>query len=222
MKFAPYAACALLALASGAAGAQTTVRAGAVHLGLNVDSPNLSATGPAFLTPQPAGLDVRNASTVLLSVSHRINEHWDAELVLGVPPRHDVTGTGTLAPMGVVSRVRQAAPTAFLNYSFGAASDALRAFVGVGLNYTRFYDATSTANGDLASGGPTRIMLSKSTGAAAQLGMTYRFDRSWSLCASIARADVESKLTATTGSIERSTTLKFNPTALSAALGYTF
>ncbi len=208
--------------ASTGASAQTTVRAGAVHIGLDVSSPNLTATGPAFLSPSPAGLDVRDKSTVLFSVSQRINESWDAELVLGVPPRHDVIGTGALAPFGVVSRVKQAAPTAFLNYSFGKTSDALRPFIGVGVNFTRFYNAASTANGDLASGGPTKIVLTNSTGVAGQLGVNYRIDGAWSFCASVVRADVESRLTATTGSIERKTTLKFNPTAISAALGYTF
>jgi outer membrane protein len=222
MKYHHYALCAFLAAVSGAACSQTTVRLGAVHIGLSVDSPNLTSNGPDFLTPQPAGLDVGNKSTVLFSVSQRINAHWDAELVLGVPPRHDVIGTGTLAPIGVVSRVRQAAPTAFLNYSFFEPSAAFRPFLGVGVNYTRFYDAESTAAGSLASGGPTRIVLSKSTGAAAQAGFTWKFDPHWSLCASVARADVESNLTATTGSIERKTVLKFNPTAISAAVGYTF
>jgi outer membrane protein len=222
MKLHHFALCAFLAALSGAACSQTTVRLGAVHIGLSVDSPNLTSNGPAFLTPQPAGLDVRDKSTLLFSVSQRINEHFDAEIVLGVPPRHDVVGTGTLAPFGTISRVRQAAPTAFLNYSFFEGSAAFRPFVGVGVNYTRFYDAASTASGDLASGGPTRIVLTKSTGMAAQAGFTYKFDQRWSLCASVVRADVESDLTATTGSIERKTNIKFNPTAVSASLGYTF
>jgi outer membrane protein len=222
MKLNQFALCAFLAALAGAASAQTTVRVGAIHIGLDVKSPDLTSNGPAFLTPQPAALDVRNASTLLFSVSHRIDAHWDAELILGVPPRHDVVGKGTLAPFGVISRVRQAAPTAFLNYSFGAAGDALRPFLGLGVNYTRFYDAESSESGNLASGGPTRIVLSKSTGLAAQAGLNYKFGERYSLCVSVAKADVESDLTATTGSIERKTHIKFNPTAVSAALGYTF
>lgn len=222
MKHHHFALCAMLAALAGTASAQTTVRVGAIHIGLDVKSPNLTSNGPDFLTPQPAAIDVRNASTLLVSVSQRINEHWDAEVILGLPPRHDVVGKGTLAPFGTVSRVRQAAPTAFLNYSFGAAGDALRPFVGVGVNYTRFYDAESSAAGNLASGGPTRIVLTKSTGMAAQAGATYKFGQHYSLCVSVARADVESDMTATTGSIERKTHIKFNPTAVSAAFGYTF
>ncbi|MRV71260.1 outer membrane beta-barrel protein [Duganella sp. FT92W] len=213
----------VLALASGGVLAQdTTIGLGAAHIFVNAKSPNLSSNGPAFLTPQPAGIDVKDATTVLITVTRRLDDHWYGELALGVPPRQEVIGAGTLAPFGVIAKVKQAAPTAFLNYRFGAAGSALRPFVGVGLNYTRFYDAASTTSGSLASGGPTKIQLSKSTGLAAQAGVNYQFDKTWSLCLSVIAADVESDMTATTGSIERKTHIKFNPRVLGVAVGYSF
>ena len=215
----------LLALCavSGAAAAQDyTVGVGVAHIKINSKSPELSSNGPAFLTPSPSGLDVGDATTLLITVKRKINDNWEAELAVGVPPNHKVHGTGRLAPYGVVSEVKQAAPTLLLNYKFGAPDSALRPFVGVGVNYTRFYDATSSETGNLASGGPTKIVLSKSTGLAAQAGLNYKFDNTWSLCVSVFRADVESDLTATTGSIERKTHIKFNPTVLGVAVGYSF
>lgn len=212
-----------LALASAGACAQnTTIAIGGAHIRVADKSASLSSNGPAFLTPQPAGLDVDDANTVIITVTRKINDNWDAELALGIPPKHKVKGTGTLAPYGVVSEVKQAAPTAFLNYNFGGAGDALRPFVGVGVNFTRFYDATSTDSGSLASGGPTKITLKNSTGMAAQLGAKYKFNSTWSACISLATAKVESELTATTGSIARKTTIDFNPSVLSMSLGYSF
>lgn len=209
-------------VSSGALAQDNTIGLGVAHIFVNAKSPNLSSNGPAFLTPQPAGIDVKDATTVLITVTRRINDNWYGELALGVPPKQDVIGTGTLAPFGVIAKVKQAAPTAFLNYRFGSVDSSLRPFVGVGVNYTRFYDATSTTSGSLASGGPTKIQLTKSTGMAAQMGMVYKFDKTWSICVSAIAADVESDMTATTGSIERKTHIKFNPRVLGAAVGYSF
>jgi outer membrane protein len=223
MKITFLASLIALGLASTGAMAQnTTIGVGLAHIYVDAKSPNLSSNGPAFLTPQPAGIDVKDATTLLITITHRINDNWYGELALGLPPKQDVIGTGTLAPFGVIAQVKQAAPTAFLNYRFGGVDNALRPFVGVGVNYTRFYDATSTDSGSLASGGPTKIQLTKSTGMAAQMGVNYKFDKNWSLCVSIIAADVESDMTATTGSIQRKTHIKFNPRVLGIAAGYSF
>ncbi len=223
MKIKHLASLIALGLASFSAAGQTfTVNVGGAYVKLDDKSANLSSNGPAFLTPQPAGLDVDDAKTVVVSIIAKINDHWEAQAALGIPPSHKVMGTGTLAPFGVVSKVKQFAPTAFLNYKFGAPADTLRPFVGLGVNFTRFYDAESTGSGSLASGGPTKITLKNSAGMAAQVGVNYKFDRVWSACVSLATAKVESEMTATTGSISRQTTIDFRPAVLSMSVGYSF
>lgn len=223
MKIKHLASFIALGLASFSAfGQNYTISAGAGYIKLNDKSANLSSNGPAFLTPQPAAIDVDDTSTVILSFTAKINDRWDAQLAVGVPPEHKVMGKGTLAPYGVVSKVKQAAPTVFLNYKFGAASDALRPFVGVGVNFTRFFDAESTDSGTLASGGPTKITLKNSAGMAAQAGINYKFNNTWSANVALATAKVESEMTATTGSISRQTTIDFRPTVLTICLGYSF
>lgn len=223
MKITQFTACAVLGLASVSAySQQNTVRAGLIDLTIHSDAPNLSTNGPAFLTPQPAGLTVENAATLLLGYTRRLNEHLDIDVVLGLPPRHDVKGTGMLAPFGAIARVKQAAPTVFLNYNFGAPENKFRPFLGVGLNYTHFFDAQSTSAGNLASGGPTKIELSDSFGLAAQVGASYKVTDQWSLIGSVATAKVKSDMTATTGSIERKTTIDFRPVVYTLGLGYSF
>ncbi len=223
MKFTQFTACAMLGLASVSAySQQNTVRAGLIDLTIHSESPNLSTNGPAFLTPQPAGLTVENATTLLLGYTRKLNEHLDIDVVLGLPPRHDVKGTGMLAPFGVIAKVKQAAPTVFLNYNFGAPENKFRPFVGVGFNYTHFFDAQSTNSGNLASGGPTKIELSDSFGLAAQVGASYKLTDQWSLVGSVATAKVKSDMTATTGSIERKTTIDFRPVVYTLGLAYSF
>ena len=223
MKIHHFAACALLGMTSLAAHSQqNTVRVGAARIMVHSESADFTSNGPAFLTPQPAGVSIADASTLLLSYSRALDDHWDVELALGAPPSQEVLGRGTLAPFGVIAKVKQAGPTVFLNYTFGAKDSKLRAFVGVGANHTRFYDGKSTDSGMLASGGPTRIELTNSTGAAGQVGLDYHFDPRWSLHASVVKVKVKSKLTATTGSIERKTEIDFKPIVATLCLGFSF
>ena len=223
MKITPLAVCAILGLASQAAySQQNTVRLGIASITIHSESPNLSSNGPAFLTPQPAGITVGDATTLLLSYSRKIDDHWDIELAAGLPPSHDVYGTGRLAPFGVTAKVKQAGPTLFANYNFGAPENKFRPFVGAGVNFTKFYDGRSTDSGNIATGGPTKIRLSNSVGPAAQVGASYKLDERWSICGSIVVAKVKSDLTVTTGSIERTTTIDFRPVVYTLALGYSF
>lgn len=223
MKKIQFATCALLALASASALAyDNTVRMGAANISIHSKSPDFTSNGPAFLTPQPAGLNVGNANTLLLGYVRRITDHIDVELAAGLPPQHNVYGRGMMAPYGVIAKVKQRAPTVFVNYNFGAPGDKLRPFVGLGVNYTQFFDANSTASNNIATGGPTKIDLSESFGLAGQLGLSYKLADRWSLNASLATANVKTNMTATTGSIERKTTIDFRPVVFSMSVGYSF
>ncbi len=223
MKIIPFAVCAVLGFTSFATHAQqNTVRFGIANVTIHSQSPNLSSNGPAFLTPQPAGISIGDATTLVGSYTRTLDDHWGVDVLLGWPPSHDVYGTGRLAPFGVTAKVKQAGPTVMLNYNFGAAADKLRPFVGAGVNFTRFFDGRSTESGNIATGGPTKIRLSDSVGLALQAGVIYKLDERWSICASIVAAKVKADMTATTGSIERTTTIDFRPVVYTVGLGYSF
>jgi len=223
MKLKHIALCTALGLAAVAAHAGDNIfKVSVANITVHSESPDFTATGPAFLTPQPAGVTVGNATTVTFSYARRFDDNWDAEFILGIPPKHDVNGRGTLAPYGVVSQIKQAAPTAFLNYSFGKAGDTWRPFVGLGVNFTNFFSRNSTDSGNLASGGPTKITLSNSTGLAYQAGVSMKIDQMWSVCASVAGADVKTDMVASTGAIDRSTRLNLRPVVYSVGVAYSF
>ncbi|MFZ6772683.1 OmpW/AlkL family protein [Undibacterium sp. SXout7W] len=223
MKKIQFSVCVLFALSSASVLAQdNTFRAGMINLGLHSQSPDLTSNGPAFLTPQPAGVTVGNATTILFGFTRKLTDHFDLDIVMGLPPKHDVYGRGTLAAYGITAKVKQRAPTAFINYNFGDVTNKFRPFVGLGVNYTQFFDATSTPLGDIATGGPTKIQLKESYGFAAQIGASYKFTDRWSIVGSVATAEVKSDMTATTGSIERKTTINFRPVVLTLGIGYSF
>lgn len=201
---------------------KNSVNFGFLHIGVHSKSDDFTSNGPAFLTPQPAGLTVGNANTLKFGYTRHLSDKWNLEFVAGLPPKHKVYGRGTLAPYGVIAEVKQMAPTVFLNYNFGDASDSFRPFVGVGLNYTKFIDRETTPISRIATGGPTSIKLTDSFGVAAQIGVNYKLTDRWVITASVAVADVQSDLTSTTGSIERKTSIDFRPVVAGIGLGYRF
>lgn len=221
------AVCTLLAC-SGAM-AQYTVQVGGAYVDPNSSAG--TATGP--LTPLGAiSLTVKPQSTIFLSVAREINDNWDVQLALGLPPVHDVAFKVTKAsalPASVaaqegviIGKVTQMAPTLFANYKFGEAGKTFRPFVGVGVNYTKFEPAESTQANDAINGGPTRIKLDDSWGLALQAGVTYQIDKKWSVSGTYTTADVKTTVTTNTLGIERKVNVTFAPNVFIFALGYSF
>lgn len=221
---------ALALAASGSALAQSVT----VKLGLvNID-PHSSATAVAgpFTPLDTLSLKVQSQSTLFFSASTPLNDQWEAELALGVPPTHDVALVilkPTSVPASVAAldgsiaaKVRQVAPTLFANYKFGDSSSQIRPFVGIGVNYTKFDKTESTSVNDAVNGGPTTIKLKDSVGLAAQLGITAKLGGPWSLTGAWSTARVNTKMTTNTLGIERTADIVFHPSVLTLALGYSF
>jgi len=122
----------------------------------------------------------------------------------------------------VVAGVRQWAPTLFLNYKFGDKTNALRPWVGVGINHTTFKSSTNAVGNELYHDGAVRVKLSDSTGLAFQTGVTYQFDPNWSLQASWMTAAVKHNLTTYTDHSSQKATYRFHPSVFAAVVAYSF
>ena len=216
-------------LASSGAMAQYTIQLGGAYIDPQSSAGN--ARGP--LTPLDAiSLTVKPQSTLFFAVTREINDQWDVQLAMGVPPVHDVAFKVTKAsalPASVaaqdgviISKVTQVAPTLFANYKIGEASSAFRPFIGIGLNYTMFSPAETTAANDAINGGPTKIKLSDSWGLAAQFGATYKLDKQWSVSGAFSTADVRTTTTTNTLGVERKVDIRFTPNVFILAVGYSF
>lgn len=212
-------------LAAGLAAAQThSFYLGGAHIDVRAKAPALEG-GPAV--PAPGGLlEVGDASTTGFGYVYHATPQWSVEVALGIPPRHKVYGRGFLEPFGQISSVKQLPPTVFVNYHFGEILPRLSPLVGLGVNYTKFSGAHSTASGDAASGGSTKITLTDSWGLAAHAGLSFRIDQNWALVGTVAMANVKSDMKAVTstrtGDVTRTTTIDFRPIAYTLSLGYSF
>lgn len=219
---------ALLGTACGVASAQQNT----IRFGFASVQPNSSAsdvTGP--FTPAGLSLKVQDATTPMFSYVREINDQWDIEFALGVPPKHDIAIVvrNAALPAGVQAlngqagaQVTQVAPTLFATYKFLDKNSTLRPFVGVGINYTRFRPADSTAAGNTLNGGPTSLNLEDSIGLAMHAGATYRLGGPWSVTAAVTTAQVKTKLTTNTLGIVRTADITFHPVVFTMALGYSF
>ncbi|RTL29527.1 MAG: hypothetical protein EKK47_12965 [Burkholderiales bacterium] len=287
MKFSTLTLAVLTSLAAGSVCAQTyTFKIGAGRIDPRATSGDIEGTlpdhaGGTVIAPPGNHLEVMPKSTLLFSIERAFDDHWAAELVLGVPPTHDVklrvgdsvkagaaqanaiftaaggSSAGTVIPylatnvysgLGAgavaaataaykqlataalissydgakVAKVRETAPTLFLNYKFLDASSALRPYVGVGINYTNF-KVTSTSAGDaLYSDGPVRISSTDSIGLAFQMGVNYKFDKNWLVSASWATAGVKNNVTIRTDNSQQNVSYRFHPSVFSLMVGYQY
>lgn len=227
-KIVTLAVAAALGLAASGAyaddGAPNEVRAGMYYVHFDTSATDIS--GP--YTPAGLGIHVDDIETLYLAYARTLSTHFVAELAFGYPPLTKTEGRGPAALGSVpyngqtISSARWFSPTLLFEYVFGDASTRLRPYVGVGANYTRFFDRQSTAAGDAASGGPTSITLPASVGPSATAGLSYEITDHFHVYASYSVAQVNTKLTADTAGILRTSEVHFWPNALVVSAGYSF
>lgn len=227
-KIVTLAVAAALGLAASGAyaddAAPNEVRVGVYFLHFDTNATDIS--GP--YTPAGLGIHVDNVETLYLAYTRTISTHFVAELAFGYPPLTKTEGRGP-ATLGsvpyngqTISTARWLSPTLLFEYVFGDESSRLRPYVGVGANYTKFYDRDSTAAGDAASGGPTSIALPSAIGPSATAGLSYAITDRFHVYASYSVAQVNTKLTADTAGILRTSEVHFWPNALVISAGYAF
>jgi outer membrane protein len=178
----------------------------------------------------PAGVNfkAKDLETLYFAYIRRLSSAFDVELAGGYPPLSKLEGRG-LASVGsvsyngqVIGSARWLSPTLFLEYKFLPESSKLRPYIGVGVNYTAFYDRDSNAQGNAANGGPTKLSLTSSVGPAGTVGLSYHISGHWHMYASYSIARVNTDLTTDTAGIERTAHIKFGPQALVVSGGYSF
>jgi outer membrane protein len=232
-KFTVRTRIALLATAVTVAGAaaaraddapNNSLRAGLYAVFYHATADDIS--GP--YVPAGVNIDAVDVATLYVAYVRTLSPHFDVELALGYPPITKTVGKGP-ATLGsvpyngqVISTARWLAPTALLEYVFLDQNSNLRPFIGVGVNYTSFFDRKSTAQGNAASGGPTRLSLTSSVGPAATMGLAYNYTKSWKFYASYSASEVKTKLRADTAGVIRTTHISFDPQALIFSVGYSF
>ena len=190
----------LIALASPFANAYQAgdiiVRAGVASV-----QPNDSVTG----TLKTLNGGVKSDTQLGITASYMLSDKIGIELLAATPFKHDVTSNGSK-----IGETKQLPPTLSLQYYPMHSNSALQPYLGLGINYTAFFEEKSTL-GDLK--------LENSWGASVQAGVDYAISEHVVLNAAMWYIDIDSK--AKLGSTDIGT-VSVDPWVYMVGVGYKF
>jgi outer membrane protein len=161
------------------------LRAGVVHVAPDDSSDQILLSGGA-----PTGSELAVDSNTQLGI--RGTYMFTSNLGLGVlaatPFKHNITAEGgALVDLGLtdVGETKHLPPTVTLQYYPMKSSSAVQPYVGVGVNYTTFFEEKSNLGSELE--------LDDSVGVAAEVGVDYMLSEQFGLNAAIWWADIDTE-----------------------------
>ena len=191
------------------------VRAGYTNVAPNDDS------SAVLLAGADSGLTVGvdDNAQLGLNLVYFYQSNWAVEVLAATPFSHDIIlhtpeGNANLA------ETKHLPPTVSALYYFNGSNAAFQPYVGVGVNYTVFFDEAFKA--DFDSAGFSDLELDSSFGLAAQLGFDYKLNDNWLVNASVRYIDIDTTATFNVGAAKGEVDVDINPTVFSLMLGYKF
>lgn len=198
------------------------VRAGYAAVDPHDDSSSLKIDGGSI---DGTGVGVQGAGALGLTVGYIVAPHWGIELLAATPFEHDISAKG-LGALGVgegtpIGSTKQLPPTLGAQYYFAAPESRWQPYVGLGLNYTVFFDE-HTSGAARTRLGAHDLSLDSSWGIAGEAGIDWLPDAHWLVNASIWRIDIrtDAHLDTALGRVE--TTVDIDPWVYMVAVGYRF
>ncbi|OWT75072.1 hypothetical protein CEY04_20245 [Achromobacter sp. HZ28] len=157
------------------------------------------------------GLHADKSVRPSFTVTYMATQNIGIELLGAVPFQHDVSGSGAVS--GNIVDTKQLPPTLSLQWHFLPDSK-IQPYVGVGLNYTHFFD--TKGRGALAG---NNVKLTDSWGVAGQVGVDYQLSDRWLLNADVRYIDIDSKVKLNGDTIGHA---HVDPWVFTVAVGYRF
>nr|WP_113867286.1 outer membrane protein OmpW [Brenneria salicis]NMN91642.1 outer membrane protein [Brenneria salicis ATCC 15712 = DSM 30166]RBP61445.1 outer membrane protein [Brenneria salicis ATCC 15712 = DSM 30166]RLM30342.1 outer membrane protein OmpW [Brenneria salicis ATCC 15712 = DSM 30166] len=161
--------------------------------------------------------NVDNSTQLGLTFSYMVTDNFGVELLAATPFNHKVGLNG----VGTIAEVKHLPPSLVAQYYFGEKADKLRPYLGVGLNYTMFFDEKFNQRGKDA--GLSDLSLKNSWGLAAQAGLDYNLDKNWLINASLWWMDIDTDVKfnhATAG--QQTIKTRLDPWTFMFGVGYRF
>ncbi|MBD3394405.1 MAG: outer membrane beta-barrel protein [Chitinivibrionales bacterium] len=154
-------------------------------------------------------------TTFAFTLVYMLTSNVGLELLGSAPFEHDIDGAGgALAGAGTIGSTKHLPPTLSAQYYFNSSSN-VRPYVGVGVNYTRFFDEELTGGG-LAG---ADLDLDASWGLAAQAGVDVDLNDKWFVNGSVWYMNIESDATVAGAT---NFDVAIDPWVLFAGVGYKF
>ena len=182
------------------------VRVGAATVAPNESSP---------VVADVAEFSVNNNTQLGLNINYMITDNIGIELLTATPFSHKIS----VGELGQIAETQHLPPTLLGQYYFGSASSKLRPYVGMGVNYTNFFDNEFT--NDL-SGALTNLSMSNSWGWAAHVGLDYQVNQDWLVNGSVWYADIATDVKFNLGDASQDIKTDIDPWVYMFSVGYSF
>lgn len=185
------------------------VRLRALYVSPNDNSSSVSGIPGSSVSVDPD-------TTVELDFTYFITQKLGVEVILGTS-QHDINGEGSINGLGKIAEIRTLPPTVTLQYHFQP-DTGIQPYVGLGVNYTRFYDEKATSSLESALG-PTDIDLSSSWGLSGQLGVDIAFKQDWFVNFDVKYIRMDATATLNSGGVVRKVDVDINPWFIGVGVG---
>ena len=183
------------------------VRAGAAAVAPNESSQDVAGFGE---------FQISNNTQLGLNFGYMVSDNVGIELLAATPFSHDVS----LAGLGKIADTKHLPPTLVAQYYFGDAKSTFRPYVGVGVNYTNFFDNDFTPGAKAL--GLNNLSLTHSWGLAGQVGVDYKVDKKWLVNASVWYAKISTDVSFSMGTTPVTIETDIDPWVYMLSVGYTF
>ncbi len=200
------------------------LRLGGAWVAPNDDSDDLELNGAPIPNSE---VGVNNEWTLGFTVGYMVTDHFAVELLGVLPSEHDLDSEGSISGLGQIGEAKVFPPTLSLQYHFMPKS-IVRPYVGVGVNYTHFFDENTSSSFDsnlvsTLSLRPTDIELDDSWGVAGHAGFDVTIKDNWFFNAAAWYIDMDTEATIKTASGSTlKTDVDLNPWVVMLGIGTTF
>ena len=189
-------------LAAAPACADFAINVGAITVAPDDSSSNLNVIEQVAGLPAGSTAVGVNTNTQLgLTFDYRINPNWAVQLIAATPFSHDIKVKGSAIDGLKVGKTKHLPPTLLAQYHFMPEHQTFDPFVGVGLNYTVFFDekidnqlaGALDALNVTAAADKVSLKLKSSYGLALQAGVNIKLTDSLGIHAMLSKMDIDTR-----------------------------
>lgn len=150
------------------------------------------------IAPAPnAGFELEDSDTAEFKFDYLVNDNVSLGLILGVPPKFDIKGKGSLLggnlnldQFSKVGDVKVYSPVVTGKYHFGTVDSKFRPYVGAGFMYAHFTNfkldsSVSSTLTQLGGASVSRVKIDDAVAPVAFIGADYNINKNWFATASV-------------------------------------
>ena len=198
------------------------VRAGLADVQPRESSSDVTLGSASLGSDSGVGLD--HGMALGVSATYMLSSKWGIEVLAATPFKHEVSARGSvLSSLGIdkVADIKHLPPTVSLQYYFADEKSVVQPYVGLGINYTTFFDEQASSDVESVLGN-TSVSLDDSVGVAAQIGLDAAIDEHWGINVAMWWVDIDTEATLKTAAGKVKTDVDVDPFVYMVGVSYRF